>query len=157
MRKKTIANVITTAIFLTILVIVTLAVKATAQDPDGTGPIYEVKRRLAWQIGHASEQMILTITNPQEVSLGSATVLSEGIEITIEGGEVFMSWSPTIDQAGLENQVIQIHNMTSPPFPNWTGELLVTTETVTIQTWAYPQEYNPFLVGGPDILVAPTL
>lgn len=148
-------RIVITAMYLVILAGVGLGVRAVLGADSPAEPL-AVMRRLGWLIGHQDSRHILSVPNPQEVSIGTATVLPEGVNLEIRGvGEIWMTWLPATGQAGHNDFPLQVHNMTSPPFENWTGPLDVASETVQIRAYVYPEVQHPFLIGGPDILAAP--
>lgn len=126
-------------------------------DTTGDGVVdanLPVLRRAGWQVGYEASKEVLTIDDPQELSLGTLTTLPEGLTINIDGNRLMAKWKPTEAQAGTHNVVLQVFNATAPPFLNWTGPLITSVQTVVVQIHVFSEAHVPFLHGGPDILVS---
>jgi len=111
-------------------------------------------QRFAWQQGFA-QKVELQILPDGLGSIAIDAVTPEGGVVSLEGGKLYLTWTP--QELGLHEVVIQVTASNPPPFANWTGQLIVNTQTVKIQVWVYPEGDALFISTGPDTLIRPLL
>lgn len=109
-------------------------------------------QRFAWQQGVA-QKVELQILPPNLGSISLDAVVPEGGVVSLIDGKLYLTWTPM--ELGLHEVVIQVTASNPPPFTNWTGQLLVRTQTVKIQVWVYAAGDADFIVTGPDTLIGP--